>query len=79
MFMKFLGPASWRSWVSASTKGMLSISPTVPPSSMIHTSGSSLDPSTGTLATRLIQSLMAFVTCGTLLKSANLPGVVIRG
>jgi hypothetical protein len=40
----------------ASTKGSLSISPTVPPNSMIHTSGVSFVSLTGILASHSIQS-----------------------
>lgn len=43
---------------------MDSMSPTVPPTSMRHTSAGSPLPSTGTWATRSIHSWIASVTCG---------------
>jgi len=45
--------------------GADSISPTVPPSSIIQISGSSLLSSTGFLATLSIQFWIALVMCGT--------------
>ena len=62
-------------------KGMDSMSPTVPPSSMTHTSGLSGRPSTGSCATRSIQScqaatlaLMAAVLTFAMSYSPSLPG-----
>mmetsp|Transcript_17645 Transcript_17645/g.30260 ORF Transcript_17645/g.30260 Transcript_17645/m.30260 type:complete len:261 (+) Transcript_17645:996-1778(+) len=59
------GPTRNWNWRSASMNGMDSMSPTVPPSSMTHTSGAPSWPSTGKFATRWIQSWMASVMCGT--------------
>ena len=61
----FFGPTRNWNWRSASTKGMLSMSPTVPPSSMTHTVGMRVLPSTGTWLTRSIHSWISSVTCGT--------------
>mmetsp|Transcript_10287 Transcript_10287/g.38139 ORF Transcript_10287/g.38139 Transcript_10287/m.38139 type:complete len:353 (+) Transcript_10287:527-1585(+) len=49
---------------TASMKGIDSISPTVPPSSMMQTSGCPSCPSTGIFATRSIHSWISSVTCG---------------
>mmetsp|Transcript_6492 Transcript_6492/g.19583 ORF Transcript_6492/g.19583 Transcript_6492/m.19583 type:complete len:226 (-) Transcript_6492:324-1001(-) len=59
--------ASCLNWncLKASRKGPDSMSPTVPPSSMMHTSGVWPDPSTGMWATLSIQFWMASVRCGT--------------
>ena len=65
IWRKLFFPARLRSERMASMKGPLSMSPTVPPSSMMQTSGCSLVPSTGMRETRSIQSWMASVTCGT--------------
>ena len=62
---KLVGPTLNWNWRRASTKGMDSMSPTVPPSSMTQTSGGPGRPSTGTWATRSIQSWMASVMWGT--------------
>mmetsp|Transcript_128515 Transcript_128515/g.333152 ORF Transcript_128515/g.333152 Transcript_128515/m.333152 type:complete len:285 (-) Transcript_128515:671-1525(-) len=52
------------SWRSASMNGMDSISPTVPPSSIMQICGRSVLPSTGTCAARSIHSTIAPVMCG---------------
>mmetsp|Transcript_3181 Transcript_3181/g.11503 ORF Transcript_3181/g.11503 Transcript_3181/m.11503 type:complete len:327 (+) Transcript_3181:525-1505(+) len=59
-------PSPMRNWNcrSASTKGIDSMSPTVPPSSITVRSGA-VSPATGTLDTRSIQSWMASVMWGT--------------
>ena len=62
---KLDGPTRNWNWRSASTKGMDSMSPTVPPSSITHTSAGPGLPSTGTWATRSIHSWMASVMWGT--------------
>mmetsp|Transcript_1626 Transcript_1626/g.4201 ORF Transcript_1626/g.4201 Transcript_1626/m.4201 type:complete len:344 (+) Transcript_1626:407-1438(+) len=62
---KLASPTRNWNWRSASTNGMDSMSPTVPPSSMTQTSGTPSWPSTGMCATRSIQSWMASVMCGT--------------
>mmetsp|Transcript_55573 Transcript_55573/g.176451 ORF Transcript_55573/g.176451 Transcript_55573/m.176451 type:complete len:341 (-) Transcript_55573:447-1469(-) len=58
--MLSLPTRNWN-WRSASTKGIDSMSPTVPPSSMMHTSGVPSLPSTAWWATRSIQSWIASV------------------
>eukprot|EP00968_Pinguiococcus_pyrenoidosus_P025082 scaffold5443_cov291-Pinguiococcus_pyrenoidosus.AAC.15 len=58
----FFHPSRSCSCRSASTKGMLSISPRVPPSSMIQTSGGSVSPSTGDIATCWMQRIISSVT-----------------
>jgi len=62
---KLVAPTRNWNWRRASTNGADSMSPTVPPSSMTHTSGGPGRPSTGTAATRSIQSWIASVTWGT--------------
>mmetsp|Transcript_16374 Transcript_16374/g.44882 ORF Transcript_16374/g.44882 Transcript_16374/m.44882 type:complete len:220 (-) Transcript_16374:337-996(-) len=62
---KLPGPTLNWNWRRASMKGMDSMSPMVPPSSITHTSGTPALPSTGRCATRWIQSWMASVMCGT--------------
>mmetsp|Transcript_11492 Transcript_11492/g.39964 ORF Transcript_11492/g.39964 Transcript_11492/m.39964 type:complete len:276 (+) Transcript_11492:1467-2294(+) len=64
MAMLPLPTLNWN-WRTASTKGMDSMSPTVPPSSTTHTSGQPSRPSTGMCETRWIQSMMASVRWGT--------------
>lgn len=56
--------------LKASTKGIPSMSPMVPPSSMMHTSGSAWSPSTGRCATVSTHSWIASVMCGTTWKEA---------
>lgn len=46
--------------------------PIVPPSSITQTSAGPSLPSTGIIATRSIHSCMAFVMCGTTLKSKTI-------
>ena len=60
-----LSPTRMQNWRRASTKGADSMSPTVPPSSMTHTWGRPALPSTGSAATRWIQSWIASVMWGT--------------
>mmetsp|Transcript_28343 Transcript_28343/g.71102 ORF Transcript_28343/g.71102 Transcript_28343/m.71102 type:complete len:242 (+) Transcript_28343:915-1640(+) len=62
---KFSTPTSYFNCLNASINGMLSISPTVPPSSITHTSGTSPVRLSGFTATSRIQSCTASVTCGT--------------
>ena len=64
MRQKFSDPTRHWNWRSASMNGIDSMSPTVPPSSMMHTSGGSGWPSTEICATRSIHSWISSVTCG---------------
>uniref|UniRef100_A0A0A9H5Z3 Uncharacterized protein n=1 Tax=Arundo donax TaxID=35708 RepID=A0A0A9H5Z3_ARUDO len=51
-----MSPAPHENWLKASINGLDSISPIVPPNSMMQTSGGPSLPSTGISATRLIHS-----------------------
>ena len=56
----FLRPSSWRTWRADSMNGWLSMSPTVPPISVMITSGCGV----GRLACRRIRRLISSVMCG---------------
>ena len=59
----FLRPSSWRTWRADSMNGWLSMSPTVPPISVMITSGAG-SPSCPGCACRRIRRLISSVMCG---------------
>jgi len=62
----FLRPSSWRTWRADSMNGCDSMSPTVPPISVMITSGAGVPSSPGCACSRirrLISSVMCGITC----------------
>ena len=59
---QFSRPTSWRTWRAASRNGSDSMSPTVPPTSVITTSGRL--PSASGSAMAMIRRLISSVMCG---------------